>query len=375
MFRIDVLGSRHGDCLIIHYGTSIPPKRILVDGGPHKVYRPFLRPHLRNLKETEGLNKPVEFELAMVSHIDQDHIIGLIELTDEMIEEEDSTRDPARIKRFWHNSFSDLTGGTSPAALTATVDAIVASANVAGTPPFQELANSDGRATEILASVNQGRKLRDNLIRLGLDGNRPFNNALVLSGKSAELPGNMNLTVIGPDKERLEKLQKEWNPALDPSEIAAITDNSVSNLASIVVLAEHDGKKLLLTGDARGDDIVEWLEELGLKEKNKPFPVDALKVPHHGSNNNVDPAYFRAVPAKTYIYCGDGGHDNPEPETLKMMREARQGDNYRVILSSFVEMEHSAKQPEFEAELKKLASAGIEVDARDPDDLFISVDM
>lgn len=90
MFQIDVLGSRHGDCLVIHYGTSSPPKRILVDGGPHKVYRQFLRPYLRALREAENPGKPVSFELAMLSHIDQDHIIGLIELTDEMIREEDN---------------------------------------------------------------------------------------------------------------------------------------------------------------------------------------------------------------------------------------------------------------------------------------------
>lgn len=375
MFRIDVLGSRHGDCLVIHYGTSTPPKRILVDGGPHRVYRQFLRPYLRDLRDAENPDWPVDFELAMLSHIDQDHIVGLIELTDEMIEEEMNARDPARIKRFWHNAFSDLTGGAEPAAFTATVASVVASANVGGTMPFEDLETGDGRAVEILASVGQGRTLRDNLVKLGLDGNRPFSGKLVMSGKDATLPGGMKLTVVGPDRDRLEDLQQKWNPALDPAEIAAITDKSVANLSSLVVLAEHGGKSLLLTGDARGDDIVDWLEKLGLKQPGEPFAVDVLKVPHHGSDRNVDTDFFRAIPAQTYIYCGDGKHDNPDHTTLRMMREAREGESYRVILSSLVKMEHADKQPAFEAELGTLIAAGIGVEVRDDDDLFLTVEV
>lgn len=374
MFRIDVLGSRHGDCLVIHYGNSIPPRRILVDGGPHRVYRRFLRPYLRDLRDAEDPDRPVDFELAMLSHIDQDHIVGLIELTDEMIAEERNARDPARIKRFWHNAFSDLTGGAEPAAFAATVDAVVASANVGGTMPFADLENGDGRAAEILASVGQGRTLRDNLVKLGLDGNRPFSGTLVMSGKDTTLPGGMKLTVVGPDKDRLEDLQQQWNPALDPAEIAAITDKSVANLSSLVVLAEHGGKTLLLTGDARGDDIVDWLEKLGLKQPGQPFAVDVLKVPHHGSDRNADAEFFRAVPAQTYIYCGDGTHDNPEPATLRMMRKARGGASWRVVLSGPVRMEHAAKQSAFDAELGKLTAAGIVVDVRGDDDLFVTVE-
>ena len=367
MLVIDVIGAKHGDCLIISYGDEDAPRRILVDGGPPGVYRRHLRPRLMEIMSEIGDQRPVEFELAMVSHVDQDHIKGLLELTNEMIREEGSSRDPARIKRFWHNSFSDITGGTEPATLTATVDAIVASSNAGGRPPFSGLDGSDGRAAHILAGIDQGRQLRDNLVELGLDGNRPFDGKMVLQGKVLILEG-MNLEIIGPDVNRLTKLQQEWNPSLSPTQIAAFADKSIANLSSIVVLAECEGKKILLTGDARGDDIMDWLKNTGHLEDGGTFHVDVLKMPHHGSDNNIAPSFFKAVTADVYLYCGDGKHDNPEPATLRMMREAREGNNYKVVFSNFIEMEHEAKQDGFLAEIAALKASEISVSARDHDE-------
>ena len=367
MFAIDVIGAKHGDCLIISYGDAANPRRILVDGGPPGTYKRHLRPRLMEIKEERGNDGPVEFELAMISHVDQDHIKGLLDLTKEMIKEEGSSRDPARIKRFWHNSFSDITGGTEPATLTATVDAIVASSNAGTRPPFPDLDGSDGRAAHILAGIGQGRQLRDNLIELGLDGNRPFDGKMVLQGKSVEL-GGIKLDILGPDVARLTHLQQEWNPSLSPTQIAAFTDRSIANLSSIVVLAECEGKTILLTGDARGDDIMDWLNDAGHLTDGGSFHVDVLKMPHHGSDNNVSPSFFKAVTADVYLYCGDGKHDNPEPATLKMMREARGADAYKVAFSNFIEMQHANKQDDFVAELKALKDAGIVVNARDSDE-------
>lgn len=373
MFKIDVIGARHGDCLILHYGDTVPPKRILIDGGPSKVYRQHLRPRLKEIRKEDGLGEPVEFELGMLSHVDADHIVGLLNLTDEMIEQEESDRDPARIKRFWHNSFSDITGSTDTAALASVSDAITASASAGGRVPFAELDGSDGRAEHILASIRQGTKLRDNLEKMGLDGNRPLG-GMALQGKDATIHG-MKLEVIGPDREALERLQKKWDPNLDPAEIAGITDRSVANLSSIVVLVTFAEKTLLLTGDARGDDIVEWLEQTGHKEPGKPFHVNVLKMPHHGSDRNVDDAFFKAMTADVYVYCGDGHHDNPDAATLEMMRNARDDADYKVIFSNFIRMQHEEKQPEFVRQIRALTGKGIVVDARDNDDHHVEIDM
>ena len=46
--------------------------------------------------------------------------------------------------------------------------------------------------------------------------------------------------------------------------LQSLTDESVANLSSIVLLAERDGRTALLTGDARSDFVVKGLEEIGL---------------------------------------------------------------------------------------------------------------
>jgi len=372
MFKLECLGAKHGDCLLIHYGDSSEPRFVLIDGGPGGVYSRFLRPRLKQLRSEHSDGAPLRVELGMVSHIDDDHINGLLQLTDELIAQQISLNDLVEFRAFWHNSFADITGGTETAAVFAASNAITASLSAGGTAPFDVLRNSDGRAENILASINQGRRLRDNIKKLGLDGNRPFD-GLVSSGREVDLRGDLKLTVIGPSQKRLEDLQREWNPALTAVNIAEFSDKSIANLSSIVVLAEFEGKTILFTGDARGDHILEDLEENDLLT-NGVFEVDVLKVPHHGSDRNVTVDFFKAVPAKTYVISGDGKHDNPEPEMFRMIRDARAGDTgYTIVIVSPVTMEHSQKTAPFEQELQALRDAGADIKFRDPDDLSITV--
>jgi hypothetical protein len=53
--------------------------------------------------------------------------------------------------------------------------------------------------------------------------------------------------------------------------------------------------------------------------------VDLLKVPHHGSANNVAPTFFERITADHYVFSGNGEHGNPERETLEMLLAARRG--------------------------------------------------
>ena len=51
--------------------------------------------------------------------------------------------------------------------------------------------------------------------------------------------------------------------------------------------------------------------------------VDLLKVPHHGSANNLDDDFFERITADHYVFSGNGEHGNPERETLEMLFDAR----------------------------------------------------
>jgi hypothetical protein len=103
-----------------------------------------------------------------------------------------------------------------------------------------------------------------------------------------------------------------------------------------VVLAEVEGKRILLTGDARGDKVLEGLELAGLLKKGgkSMTHVDVFKVPHHGSDRNADPVLFRRVTADHYVFSGNGEHGNPERETLQMLLDERgEDDDFTIHLT------------------------------------------
>jgi hypothetical protein len=324
IFTLEALQAKHGDALLLHCGPPNAPKLIVIDGGPAGVYTRSLKKRLLQIKQSRSPNKPLPIELLMVSHIDDDHINGVLDLTDELLANQDNP--PFTIKNIWHNSFEDVLGARAanltPAAVSA---AAAASASPAG------LASSDftEEATLVLASVPQGRRLRDNVNGLGITLNKWFNKDVVKAPKSGEkrVPiGDVEFLVLGPSEERVEALRKEWDldaekraaKAAKGAEAAAFKDKSVFNLSSIVVLAKADGKTALLTGDARGDLVLEGLRNAG-KLHDGPLHVDVFKIPHHGSIHNAAPELFQQVTADHYVISADGKHGNPDPALIEML--------------------------------------------------------
>jgi beta-lactamase superfamily II metal-dependent hydrolase len=360
-FSLDVLRARKGDCLMLHFGSAQDPHLILIDGGPSDVYKPFLKPRLLKVHETRGLDEqePLPVDVVMVSHVDDDHIKGILDLTKEQRAKSPDVR--LDVTSLWHNSFDDLLK-TKPDELvagfgTASVSAegeggidsgsVLASFGDSMLRDDAEIEDEDMHQTvEVLSSIPQGRTLRDDAKALGWKPNNKFKGKLILSAKDTKpvTLGDLKLTVVGPMQEQLLALQEqhdEWLRAQKEKKkkspeaaLAAFSDESIPNLSSIVVLAELGGKSMLLTGDARGDKILEGMELAGLLEKGGNKHVDLLKVPHHGSDNNMEPIFFKRVPADHYVFSGDGEHGNPERATLQMLLDARGADaDYTIHLT------------------------------------------
>lgn len=346
LFTLEALPAKHGDSLLLHYGPRDDPELILIDGGPGGVYRRTLRPRLqeiRNRRSADG-DGPLDIRLAMVSHIDDDHINGLLDLTDELVEQQELGRSlPFRIRTLWHNSFDDIVGSGAEEMRAAVGTETTAAGTASGTLVPQDASVRDRvrhPGAALLASVPQGRDLRGNTDKLGIPRNAPIGR--ILTGPSGGEPRKVSLShgltfrVLCPPRHRVEELQRTWDRELEERGLAdlgarasAYVDDSVFNLASLVVLAEMDGRTMLLTGDARGDDILEGLENAGLLG-NGGFHVDILKIPHHGSDRNVETDFFRAVTADHYVVSGDGRHGNPEPAMFEMLFAARPGASLTV---------------------------------------------
>lgn len=374
MFKLEVLKAKHGDCMFLHHGDPAAPRHILIDGGPRGVYRKFLKPRLQHLQEKNDPERPVKLDLVMVSHIDHDHIRGVLDLAREVEEAFDLKQQPlVEITALWHNAFGDFVpdkkGQKRPAE-----DGALQVADV-GDPDIDLVLQSHTKL--VLSSVREGRQLRDLARRLTIDVNPDGSNGLVLSGHEMK-DGELTLKVLGPTRADADDLKEKWDNEVEKllekeqaarMDAAAYLDKSVFNLSSIVVMAEREGRRMLLTGDARGDKIIKNLEEHGLMDDDGKIHVDLLKLPHHGSDRNVEDDFFERVTADHYVVSGDGRHHNPELETYRMLFEARKGGDPYVIHVTYPPEELVANYPADDLEdlLDEAAEAGATFRMRYPE--------
>jgi hypothetical protein len=333
LFSLEAVFARKGDALILHYGNPAAPNMIVIDGGPGGVYTEFLKPRLNEIRAELGTPEedPLPLEMVMVSHIDDDHINGVIELfrdNDKALTRRQPL--PYTIKTLWHNSFDDILGNKGQ----STVATMAAAA--AGAAPAENLPAMSEEARAVVASTSQGRDLRDLARKLKVTVNRPFKGLVQSPAKLVRLSDELTFTVISPDEERVAEYQKKWDKDLaklkknKKAKPLAFADKSPFNLASICVLAKLKTKTMLLTGDARGDFVLKGLENARLLDRKKPLHVDLFKVPHHGSNRNVEDVLFERVTADHYVISGDGEHGNPDRSTLAMIQKARGKAKYCV---------------------------------------------
>jgi hypothetical protein len=375
IFTLEALQAAGGDCLILHFGPKGAPLVAVIDGGPSGIYKESLRPRLDELRAARHPDEQLPLQFVVVSHIDADHIVGILDLAQQLLQEkEDGAESTYRIVRLWHNSFEDIVGAAGAAAGSAALPPAVSALAAGGAPGALPLTEP---ARLVVASLGQGRQLRERVRGLRLEGNQPIDGP-VIAPRTLSL-GELELTILGPSQDRLARLQRKWEadvvsgPA-ETAEIAAYLDRSVYNLSSIVVLAEMSGKKMLLTGDARGDDILEGLQAAGLLDE-PPLHVDLLKLPHHGSDRNVETDFFRKVIADHYVVSGDGTDGNPEIAALRMISEARGDDDFMLHLTNRDgKNDLGRKLKEFEAE-EKARNPGHELRFRETDALSLKVDL
>lgn len=381
IFSLDVRRARKGDCLLLHFGSPAEPGLVMIDGGPKNVYQPHLEPRLERIRQARGLaaNDSLPVDLLMVSHVDDDHIQGILDLTREELTRKQAHR-PLRLNvlSFWHNSF-DAIIGNEPEELLASFRGQFGTAAASG----GELSDDAVRAVEdasaedpeviasslkVLASIEQGYRLRNDADGLGYPRNPEFGGKLIIAregAKATPVAQDLKFTVLGPMKPELEALQVKHDKWLEDLKkkgkspaagLAAYVDKSVPNLSSIVVLAEAGGKRMLLTGDARGDKILEGLQLAGrlAPGTDSKIEIDLLKVPHHGSSYNLDRDFFERIVAAHYVFSGNGEHGNPERETMEMLLGARgEAADFTIHLTYPIEEIDVERKKDWEKEQAK----------------------
>jgi len=317
MLTLHVIQAEYGDCLILEYGTQSNPKYVLIDGGPPGTYEAHLRAGLEKISQGGG-----RLDLAIASHVDDDHIVGLLRLMEELRRQRaNGVAETVEIDSLWHNSFSQTIGTDND--IETRLKAL--HANTRSFADVMTLTNAAVRG------IGEGSQLRSAALALGI----PINSDLI-SVDEAQRPirsaDGLRLYIVGPTKKNLEELKTEWlawlhkheTSRLTTKETAATADEGVPNLSSIMVLAEDEatGKRLLLTSDGRGDHLSDGLKQAHLLSREGTLHVDVLKVPHHGSDRNVTKEFFKTVTADKYVISANGKYGNPDLDTLVWIVEA-----------------------------------------------------
>lgn len=380
-FSLDVRRARKGDCLLVHFGSRDDPGLVMIDGGPKSVYAPHLKPRIEQIRDARELedSESLPVDMLLISHVDDDHIQGILDLTKEELGRKAAHRALLlKVLNFWHNSFDEIIDH-EPAELMASVSKHFEASNTGGgelpaavrvdvedrfDKTEQEVVSS---SLKVLASISQGFRLRTDAKGLGYPANLGFGGKLIMASAEAKpfvVSKRLKLTVVGPMQpelralhakhlEWLKKLEKEGKSPADV--LAAYVDKSVPNLSSIVLWAEADGKTMLLTGDARGDKVLQGLQLVGLlaEDDDSKIEVDLLKVPHHGSANNLDDDFFERVIARHYVFSGNGEHGNPERESLEMLIAARGDADYEIHLTYPVDELDAERKKDWEKERNK----------------------
>jgi hypothetical protein len=297
IYRVHLLPAHHGDCLLLEYGDAARPHRVLIDGGTPGTWK-HLKPVLEGLPKEQR-----RFELLVVTHVDADHIGGVLGLFDGKLE-------GLSFDDIWFNGYRHL------------------------------------RDVEEFGPV-QGERLTTHLWEQQ-SWNKAFGRgAVVVPDTGAlptkELPGGLRLTLLSPTREKLRELLPVWEkkcaeagldpqleppaevlapPGLEPMgglDVEALAneafkeDDSEANGSSIAFVAEYGGRKVLFGADAHPSVLREAIQRL----PGGRVQVDAFKLPHHGSRKNLDPELLEVVDTSRYLFSTNGSqYRHPDKQTV-----------------------------------------------------------
>ncbi|ACT95401.1 ComEC/Rec2 family competence protein [Dyadobacter fermentans] len=295
--QIHVLPAYHGDCLIVrtfdHEGNDF---NILIDGGTAKTFNAPLKSILKNLSF---------IDIVILTHIDSDHIGGLIKFV------KSDSFNPDKIGQYWFNSKN--------------IKFISAGENI---------------------SYEQAKTFEELLIDKGAIKSKWSDDVYI--GKTPCLPEGLDIEILSPSNEVLTKLNEHWPEISDdykdklqditisgikPSQLGrgkledlALADDTpektiladLGNSSSIAFALRTPDLSILLLGDSHPHLIQQSMKMAGYSTEKK-LKVDIVKVSHHGSKNNTTNDVLDMIECDRFIISTNGGnskHTHPDRETI-----------------------------------------------------------
>ena len=290
--RFEFFEAGCGDSILV---STDEGTNILIDGGVASTYEDAITYSLDTLNG--------DLDLVVVTHIDTDHICGIIELLNDKYRRN-------MIKDFWFN--------------TASENMLIMGQDT------NEIGGGHGnllsyfiRSRDISHKNNIYLKenISDNIFPIGKD---------------------IKLTLLSPTQKALKELRDTWNENdilkkcqggsvqiggyKYPEDRREIDDlytsyknkkikfgkkDTYTNNSSIAFILSYKNKNFLFLGDSDINDINISLKDLGYSEKkDEQLEVGFVKLSHHGSKKNINDEFLSLIKSDTFVTLTDGSHPN-----------------------------------------------------------------
>ena len=194
--EVEVFPAGYGDSILVRCVTASGPFNILIDGGVRSTFTEHLASRFAEISAAGE-----QLDLVIVTHIDTDHIGGILEL----FKANGSSASPAVIKvgEVWHNGYRhlDLEGRQATELEKQAVHSQI--------PRVGE----SGKIEETI-SVREAETLASFITGNGYQWNQAFEGKAVLAGSKAVPRPGVTLRILSPRAEELGKLARLWKRGL-----------------------------------------------------------------------------------------------------------------------------------------------------------------
>lgn len=234
-------------------------------------------------------------DMLIVSHYDNDHVLGLID----MLKDIDLAN--LEIEKIIYNCFQDY--DMKDVASISDENRIQLDRYASNIHPSKGL-------TETKIGAPQA-----SLLCLVIKSNPKWYNVwdkkVVVEGDTINLGDNGKwgvFHVLSPSKDALDALKHDFI-----KEYTKCVHECPPNKASLALIWECNGKKILFGGDAVASQLYKAIRDLYRQEY---VLFEAIKIPHHGSKNNMSNELALLIDTEQYFLTGGKKREGPNYETL-----------------------------------------------------------
>ena len=292
---IHFLKAGYGDAFILHCRKGENTGIVVVDGG--QGVNPRMNQFLHEIELIDSI------DLMVLTHPDDDHLDGIRKYFEKHLNDSD-----LKVKKIWANCAANIIINT----------------------------NND-------VSPRKAEKLSNILENLVTQNKIVWESDVVVGHEPISLPSG-DIEIIGPTPNAFNDFMEKYRNDIgytgeinaidvsardfdgdfntEMSELAKRDKTSrnsrddVYNASSISFILRCDDFSILMLGDSFASGIYECLKQLGYSQ-DSPLKVDYVKMPHHGSANNINNDLLNIIDCQNFLISTNGyRYRHPDREAL-----------------------------------------------------------